>query len=101
MAVAATVSAPLTENCGAGAAVIASVNVAVIVNALPDFAALAGEYVRAAVGDVVSTSTLLVFGLVKLRVASLPRASLIVAPFELIAGATSMPSASFSPLAMV
>ena len=52
-------------------------------------------------GDVVSTSTLLVFGLVKLRVASLPKASLIVAPFELIAGATSMPSASFSPLAMV
>ena len=55
-----------------GESAIGSLNVAVIVNTLPDFAALAGEYVRAAVGAVVSIRTALVFGVVKLRLALLP-----------------------------
>ena len=42
-----------------------------IVNTLPDFAELAGEYVRAAVGAVLSIRTALVFGAVKLRLALL------------------------------
>src|SRR5437870_1998838 len=86
---------------GAGESATGSVNVAVIVNVLPDFAELAGEYVSAAVGAVVSTRTALVSGAVKPRLALLPNASLIVPPFKLIAGATAMPSASLSPLTMV
>src|SRR5436190_223 len=101
MAVAATVLAPLTENFGTGASAIGSLNVAVIVNTLPDFAELAGEYVSAAVGAVLSTRTALVFGAVKLSVAVLPNASLMVAPFKLIGDVTAMPSGSLSPLAMV
>src|SRR5947207_1357835 len=101
MAVAATVLAPLTENCGAGASAMASLNVAVIVNALPDFAELAGAYVRTAVGAVLSTRTALAFRAVKLRLALLPNVSLIVPPFKVIGDATAMPSASLSPLAMV
>src|SRR5438093_846656 len=92
--------APLTENCGTGASAMASLKVAVIVNASPDFTALA-EYVRAALGAVVSTSTALVSGAVKVRLALLPAASLIVPPFKLIADATAMPLASLSKLAMV
>ena len=84
-----------------GESAIGSLNVAVIVNALPDFAALAGEYVRAAVGAAASIRTALVFGLVKPRLALLPNASLIVPPFKLIADATAMPSASLSPLTVV
>src|SRR5436190_1687879 len=121
MAVAASVFAPLTANFGAGASAMASLNVAVsvsvvpcltasaggslnvavIVNALPDFTAPAGAYVRAAVGAVVSIRTALVSGAVKLRLALLPNASLIVPPFKLIADATAMPSASVSPLTVV
>src|SRR6266516_417164 len=77
-----------------GEAASGSLNVAVIVNLLPDFPELAGEYVRAAVGAVLSIRTALVFGLVKPRLASLPKASLIVPPFKLIADATAMPSVS-------
>src|SRR6266516_2328229 len=80
---------------------IGSLNVAVIVNLLLDFAELAGEYVRAAVGAAASIRTALVFGAVKLRLASLPTASLIVPPFKLIGDATAMPSASLSPLTTV
>src|SRR5438552_1535503 len=101
MAVAASVLPPLTENCGAGAFAMASLNVAVIVNRLPGFAELAGEYVRAAVGTVLSTSTLLVSGAVKLRLALRADASLIVPPFKPIGDATAMPSESFSPAATV
>src|SRR5437867_154507 len=100
MEVASTVLAPLTENFGAGASAIGSLNVAVIVNTLPDFAELAGEYARAAVGAVVSTSTALVSGAVKLSAALLPAASLIVPPFKLIAAVTEMPLVSLSPLTM-
>src|SRR5436189_4627149 len=84
-----------------GEAAIGSLNVAVIVNELPDLAELAGEYVSAAVGAVLSTRTALVSGAVKPRLALLPNASLIAPPFKLIAGATAMPSASFAPLTMV
>src|SRR5436190_1747508 len=86
---------------GAGESAIGSVNAAVIVNVLPDFAELAGAYVRAAVGALVSTRTALVFRAGRLRLASLPEASLIVPPFKLIDDATAMPSASVSPLTMV
>src|SRR5438045_1294764 len=86
---------------GAGESATGSVNGAVIVNLLPVFAELSGEYVRAAVGAAVSTRTTLVSGGVKSRLALLPNASLIVPPLELIAGATAMPSASLSPLTMV
>src|SRR5437016_2633803 len=102
---------------GTGESAIGSLNVAVIVVAPPDLAAL-GEYVRAAVGAVLSTvivaplgaavgavlstSSLLVSGAVKLRMlAVFPNASWIVLPFKLIAGATAMPSVSVSPLTMV
>src|SRR5437867_2858170 len=80
---------------------IGSLNVAVIVNLLLDFAELAGEYVRAAVGAEASIRTALVSGAVKLRLASLPNESLIVPPFKPIGDATAMPSASLSPLTMV
>src|SRR5206468_11323953 len=83
-----------------GESAIVSLKVAVIVNASPDFTALA-EYVRAALGAVVSTSTALVSGAVKVRLALLPAASLIVPPFKPIADATAMPLASLSKLAMV
>src|SRR5438876_808899 len=99
MAVAPTVLMPLTENLGAAELAIGSLNVAVIVNELPAFAELAGEYVSAAVGAVLSTSTLLVSGAVKLRKALRADASLIVPP--LIDDATAMPSESFSPAATV
>src|SRR5436190_10789028 len=82
---------------GTGASAIGSSNVAVIVTALPDFPALAGEYVRAAVGGVVSTSTALVSGAVKVSGASLPAASLIVPPFNPIGEIAAMPSVSLSP----
>src|SRR5947199_369783 len=101
MAIGPAVLLPLTEKGSAGESAIASLNVAVIVNTLPDFAELAGEYVRAAVGAVLSTRTALVFGAVKPRVALLPNVSLIVPPFNAIGDATAMPSASFSPLTMV
>src|SRR5207247_7797679 len=81
---------------GTGASAIGSLNVAVIVTALPDFPAL-GEYVRAAVGGVVSTSTALVLGAVKVSAASLPAASFIVPPFKAIGEIAAMPSASLSP----
>src|SRR5438552_19011412 len=84
-----------------GETAIGSLNVAVIVNALPDFAEPAGVYVRAAVGAVVSIRTALVFGAVKPRLALLPTASLIVPPFKLIDDATAMPSASLSLLTVV
>src|SRR5947207_1616205 len=95
MDVAAAVFTPLTENCGAGASAISSLNVAVIVTRLPDFPAL-GEYVRAAVGGVVSTSTALVLGAVKVSGASWPAASLIVPPFNPIGEIAAMPSVSLS-----
>src|SRR5437868_3359569 len=82
---------------GTGASAIGSLNVAVIVSALPDFAELAGEYVTAAVGGVVSTSTALVSGAVKASAALLPAASLIVPPFNPIGEIATMPSVSFSP----
>src|SRR5437773_2561607 len=86
---------------GTGESAIGSLNVAMIVIAPPDLTLL-GEYVRAAVGAVLSTSTLLISGAVKLRLlAVFPNASLIVLPLKLIADATAMPSASFSPLTMV
>src|SRR5206468_11696573 len=53
--VAAAVLAPLTENCGAGASAISSLNVAVSVNVVPCLTIPAGAYVRAAVGGVLST----------------------------------------------
>src|SRR6058998_953367 len=80
-----------------GESAIGSLNVAVIVSALPDFAELAGEYVRAAVGGVVSTSTALVSGAVKVSAALLPAASLIVPPFNPIGEIAAMPSVSLSP----
>src|SRR5436309_4407742 len=104
MLVAASAVPPVTALMASfttGESFIGSLNVAVIVNTLPDFAALAGEYVRAAVGAVLSTSTLLVSGAVKVSNPLLPDASLIVLPFEVIAGATTMPSVSVSPLTMV
>ena len=52
-------------------------------------------------GAVASTLTALAFGAVKLRLALLPAASVIVPPFNVIAGATAMPSASLSPLTVV
>src|SRR5947199_215550 len=101
MAVAATVLAPLTENCGAGASAMASLNVAVSVSVVPALTGLVAEYARAAVGAVLSTSTWLVSSAVKVINPLLPDASLIVAPFKVIAGATAMPSASVSPLTTV
>src|SRR5206468_10408234 len=104
MLVAASAVPPVTALMASfttGETAIGSLNVAVIVNTLPDFAELAGEYVRAAVGAVVSTSTALVSGAVKLSAALLPTASLIVPPFKLIADVTAMPSASLSPLTVV
>src|SRR5947207_14818065 len=101
MVVAARAVPPVTALMASfttGASAIGSLNVAVIVNALPAFAELAGEYVRTAVGAVVSTRIALVSGAVKLRLALLPTASLLVPPFKLIAGATAIPSASVSPL---
>src|SRR5437762_13808921 len=100
MVVAASAVPPVTALMASltiGASASGSLNVAVIVNALPDFTAPAGAYVRAAVGAVVSIRTALVSGAVKLRLALLPNASLIVPPFKLIADATAMPSASVSP----
>ena len=55
MGVAATVLAPLTEKCGAGASAMASLNVAVSVSVVPSLTAPAGEYAMAAVGAVLST----------------------------------------------
>src|SRR5204862_1695067 len=78
-----------------GETAIGSLNVAVIVNALPDFAEPAGEYVRAAVGAVASIRIALVAGAVKVSSASLPATSLIVPLFNVIDDATAMPSASF------
>src|SRR5205814_5479792 len=105
MVVAASAVPPVTAlmaSLTTGESAIGSLNVAVIVNALPDFAELAGAYVRAAVGAVLSTRTALVFGAVKLRLAAvLPNASLMVAPFKLIGDVTAMPSVSVSPLATV
>src|SRR5438552_13334148 len=104
MVVAASAAPPVTALMASfmtGESAIGSLNVAVIVNTLPDFAELAGEYVRAAVGAVVSTSTALVSGAVKLSGALLPTASLIVPPFKLIAAVTEMPLVSVSPLTMV
>src|SRR4051794_16854948 len=105
MVVAASAVPPVTALMAiftTGESAMGSLNVAVIVNALPDLATFAGEYVRAAVGAVVSTRTALLSGAVKLRLlALLPTASLIVPPFKLIADATAMPFASVSPLAMV
>src|SRR5207247_9504142 len=94
-------STGLTPGSTRGDTASGALHVAVIVDALPDFAALAGEYVRAAVGAVVSTSTALVSGAVKLSAALSPAASLIVPPFKLIAAVTEMPSASLSPLTVV
>src|SRR5437773_181798 len=54
-AVAGPVLAPLTENRGAGTSAMASLNVAVSVNVVPCLTIPAGAYVRAAVGDVLST----------------------------------------------
>src|SRR5437773_8978416 len=104
MLVAASAVPPVTALMASfttGKSASGSLNVAVIVNALPDFAAPAGEYVRAAVGAVVSTRTALVSGAVKLRMALLLTASLIVPPFKLIDDATAMPSGSVSPLTVV
>src|SRR6059036_489253 len=104
MVVAASAVPPLTALMASfttGASAIGSLNVAVIVNALPDFAELAGEYVRTAVGAVLSTRTALVSGAAKLRLALLPAASLIVPPFKPIDDVTAMPSASVSPLTVV
>src|SRR5437667_302798 len=92
----------LMASFGTGESAIGSLNAAVIVNVLPDFPELAGAYVRAAVGAVLSTSTLLVSGAVKLRLlAVFPNASWIVLPFKLIAEATAMPAGALSPLTMV
>src|SRR5438874_1993285 len=99
MVVAASAVPPVTALMASfttGEAAIGSLNVAVIVNALPDFAALA-EYVRAAVGAVVSTRTALVSGAVKPRLALLPTASLIVPPFSTIGDVVAIPSLSASP----
>src|SRR5205814_1798861 len=101
MAVAATVLAPLTENCGAGASAMASLKVAVSVNAVAALTGLVAEYAMDAVGAVLSTSTRLVSGAVKMSSALLLDASLIVPPFKVIAGATAMPSASLSLLTAV
>src|SRR6266704_1937030 len=104
MVVAASAVPPVTALMASfttGETASGSLNVAVIVNALPDFAEPAGEYVSAAVGAVVSIRTALVFGAVKLRPALLPNASLIVPPFKLIVDATAIPSASVSPLTVV
>src|SRR5436309_10489970 len=104
MLVAASAVPPVTALMASfttGESAIGSLNVAVIVNALPDFAELAGEYVRTAVGAVLSTRTALVSGAVKVRLALLPNASVMVAPFKLIGDVTAMPSVSFSPLATV
>src|SRR5436309_10495039 len=101
MLVAASAVPPVTALMASfttGKSASGSLNAAVIVNALPDFTAPAGEYVRAAVGAAVSIQTALVFGAVKLRLAVLPDASLIVPPFKLIGDATPMPSESLSPL---
>ena len=79
--VAASAVPPLTALMASfttGELAIGSLNVAAIVNTLPDFAALAGAYVRAAVGAVASIRTPLEFRLVKSRLALLPDASLIV-----------------------
>src|SRR5438093_196421 len=50
----AAVLPPLTENCGAGASAIASLNVAVSVNVVPCLTGPDGAYVMAAVGRVFS-----------------------------------------------
>src|SRR5204862_2187394 len=100
MGVAASAVPPVTALMASfttGEAVIGSLNVAVIVSALPDFAEPAGEYVRAAVGAAVSIRTALVSGAVKLRLALLPTASLIVPPFNTIGEVAVIPSVSVSP----
>src|SRR5436190_10851898 len=104
MVVAASAVPPVTALMASfttGASAIGSLNVAVIVNTLPDFAELAGEYERAAVGAVLSIRTALVSGAVKLRLAALPNASVIVPPFKPIGDATVMPSKSLSLLTVV
>ncbi|MPN60074.1 hypothetical protein SDC9_207797 [bioreactor metagenome] len=52
---------------------------------------------RVTVGEVVSTKTAVVIGAVYVRAASLPAASLITPPFEVIKAAHTIPSASPSP----
>src|SRR2546428_233557 len=102
MAVGAARLPPLTENCGAGAAALALLHVAVGGNGVPRLTRpFCADAMGAGGGAVLPTSPALVFGLVKPRLASLPKASLIVPPFKLIAGATAMPSASLSALTVV
>src|ERR687888_617538 len=55
MSVAAAVLAPLTVNCTAGEAAIASLKVAVIVSVVPCLTGPVGEYAIDAVGAVLST----------------------------------------------
>src|SRR5436309_2532651 len=86
MGVAAAVFAPLTENCGAGASAISSLNVAVSVNVVPSLTIPAGTYVMAAVGGVLSTPK--VAPLVGVAVSRFPATS-FPAPIVTVAGASA------------